>query len=95
MLWKLGPLTGQEKILFWSMGGPDGQMPTIYFPLQIRLGEIKAAVRGPEGIRRILEDDIIFIQTNQGQSSLSKNSGKIEQKIKIVAKWTLQSVIPK
>lgn len=38
-------------------------MPAICFPLQIRLDEIKAAAREPEGIRRILEIDIIFIQT--------------------------------
>lgn len=64
LLIKLGPLTGQEKTLFLGMGvGPDGQMPTICFPLQIRLDEIKAAVGEPWGIRRILEVDIILIQT--------------------------------
>lgn len=64
LLIKLGPLTGQEKTLFGGIGiGPDGQMPTICFPLQIRLDEIKAAAGEPWGIRRMLEVDIIFIQT--------------------------------
>lgn len=51
LLIKLGPLTGQEKTLFLGIGvGPDGQMPTICFPLQIRLDEIKAAAGEPWGI---------------------------------------------
>lgn len=71
LLIKLGPLTGQEKTLFWGVG-PDGQMPTICFSLQIRLDEIKAAAGEPEGIRRILEVDIIFIQTIRDVAILEK-----------------------
>ena len=59
LLIKLGPLTGRGNTLFLGIGvGPDGQMPTICFPLQIRLDEIKAAAGEPVGIRRILEVDM-------------------------------------
>lgn len=55
LLIKLGPLTGKEKALFWGIGvGPDGQMPTICFPLQIKLDEIKAAAGEWWVIRRRL-----------------------------------------
>lgn len=47
-------------------------MPTICFSLQIRLDEIKAAAGEPEGIRRILEVDIIFIQTIRDVAILEK-----------------------
>lgn len=64
---KLGPLTGQEKTLFLGRGvGPDGQMPAICFPLQIKLEEIKAAAEEPWGIRRILEADIVFWFKSRG-----------------------------
>lgn len=79
LLIKLGPLTGQEKALFWGIGvEPDGQMPTICFPLQIRLDEIKAAAGEPWGIRRILEVVIIFDSNHQGHSNFFQNSGKIK-----------------
>lgn len=38
-------------------------MPAICFTRQIRLGEIKAAAREAEEIRRRLEGDIIFTET--------------------------------
>lgn len=55
LLTKLGPLTGQERLYFW---GPDGHMPTISFPLQIRLDDIKAAAGEPLGIMWTLEVDV-------------------------------------
>lgn len=58
LLIKLGPLTGQENTFFCSTR-PDGQMPAICFTGQIRLGEIKAAAREAEEIRRRLEGDIM------------------------------------
>lgn len=77
LLIKLGPLTGQEKALFWGIGvEPDGQMPTICFPLQIRLDEIKAAAGEPWGIRRILEVVIILIQTTKDTAISFKTVGK-------------------
>lgn len=77
LLIKLGPLTGQEKTLFLGTGvGPDGQMPTICFPLQIRLDEIKAAAGEPRRIRRILEVDVILIQPIRDRPISRKYRGK-------------------
>lgn len=70
---KIGPPTGQEKTLF-GLTGPDGQMPAICLTLQIRLGEIKAAAREAEEIRRRLEGDIIFTETTR-DGIISRSSG--------------------
>lgn len=55
-------------------------MPTICFSLQIRLDEIKAAAGEPEGIRRILEVDIIFIQTIRDVAILEKTLAKLNSR---------------
>lgn len=57
-------------------------MPAICFPLQIRLDEIKAAAREPEGIRRILEVDIIFIQTIRDRAISRKTLAKLNRKLR-------------